>query len=356
MNENEILVYDVGGTFTRAGIYDTEKDKIVRAIRAPTPSIYRFPTLSHHAIRPLLYDTLRSMSAKLKLRRPSIVSVGFPGPIDSMGVAFCAPTVWGPALKPEPVQERLQNIWPASHVVVANDLTLAGYCLLGDVSEDFCVVTVSSGIGHKVFVEGRPVVGKNGRGGEIGHLRVDHRESAPICDCGGRGHLGALASGRAVPVQARWLAEQSPADFAKSSVGKFTGGHVSHLDNELVAREYVAGDSWTNKLIGNMARPLGQALAAVHATVGVERFVIIGGFANALGHGYLDLVARAAERSEWSLGQDWHQMFEFGNSGDDSVLIGAGRLATQLHKSKDENVRRPPSDLRGNTSHLSSVQ
>ena len=61
---------------------------------------------------------------------------------------------------------------------------------------NIAIVTVGSGVGHKVFLQGLPVAGVNGRGGEIGHLRVDWAADAIRCDCGGSGHVGGLASGR----------------------------------------------------------------------------------------------------------------------------------------------------------------
>jgi glucokinase len=272
---------------------------------------------------------MRSLARRLDALDPQVVSVGFPGPVDSEGVALRAPTVWGPDPEPEPVAERLQQIWPAARVVVSNDLSAAGHCFLRDVSEDICVVTVSSGIGHKVFLDGRPVAGTGGRGGEIGHLRVDFSAEAPICDCGDRGHLGAVASGRAIYNHAVRLAHSDPEAFACSSVGRTVSGDVSRLDNQLVAQAFRAHDPWATELIGRVAEPLGRVLAGIHSAVGVERFVIIGGAAHALGPLYLGLVGQAAAQSQWSLGQCWEQMLELGVMGDDAGLIGAGRLAAR---------------------------
>ncbi|MGE7415003.1 ROK family protein [Methylobacterium tarhaniae] len=235
----------------------------------------------------------------------------------------------GAEREPEPVAGRVKAIWPGARIRVVNDLSAAGYGFLRHAHDDACIVTVSSGIGHKVFLDGKPAIGPSGRGGEIGHLRVDFSEEAPLCECGARGHLGALACGRAVPEQAVRLARRDPGAFARSSLAAPVAGQARRVDSHLVARTFKAGDPWAMALVGVLAAPLGQALAGIHAAVGVERFVIMGGFAQALGPAYLALVGQAAAASTWDFGQVWGRMLELGEMGDDAGLIGAGRLAAR---------------------------
>jgi glucokinase len=77
-----------------------------------------------------------------------------------------------------------------------------------------------------------------------------------------------------------------------------------------------------------MARPLGQVLATIHLTLGIERFVIVGGFALALGPAYRALLVEAATSCCWSLSGHWDEMIELGEADDDAGLIGAARLVT----------------------------
>ena len=189
------------------------------------------------------------------------------------------------------------------------------------------MVTVSSGIGHKVFVGGRPVVGPGGRGGELGHLRVDFSNDAARCECGGRGHLGAVASGSATGDQVARLAVADLDRFAASLPGRRTGGRPELVDNRLLAEAFRAGDPWAERVIERMAHPLAWALAALHLAVGTERFVIVGGFALALGSRYREALSRLAARCCWDVGADWDHMVELGADDDDAGLIGAGRFA-----------------------------
>ena len=74
-------------------------------------------------------------------------------------------------------------------------------------AERFGVVTVSSGIGFKIF-DRRLGACVNDDAGEIGHLVIDESAGARRCECGERGHLAAFASGRAVEQAARIRAHQ----------------------------------------------------------------------------------------------------------------------------------------------------
>jgi C7-cyclitol 7-kinase len=220
------------------------------------------------------------------------------------------------------------RLWPTARVLIMNDVTAAGYCYLTRPDEDLCIVTVGSGIGNKVFIGGRPLVGPGARGGEIGHVQVDFSENAPFCDCGGRGHLGAMASGRGTGFQTARLAAQDPPGFVSSLLGRRVEGNLGRVDNEAIVEAFHQEDPWTLRLIRNMVRPLGQALAAIHVGIGIERFIIVGGFALALGACYRHLLAEAAASCCWDLGGNWDGMIELGHDDDDTGLIGAGRLAT----------------------------
>jgi glucokinase len=80
-------------------------------------------------------------------------------------------------------------------------------------------------------------------------------------------------------------------------------------------------------------------LAAVHLSMGVERFVIIGGFALALGEPYRLELVRAAATCGWRMGQDWNSMIELGHPEDNSGLLGAGRFVTEFADQQSRSRR-----------------
>lgn len=330
MRSGSILVFDVGGTSLRAGIYSLSTSRLERTIRRGTPSLRTLPGRGAGTIRERLFHEMAEMARELLGERPpAIVSVAFPGPIAPDGRVLAAPTVWGGdgATGPVPLGDVLRGFWAGARVYVLNDISAAGYCYLNDPLEDFCILTVSSGIGHKVFVRGQPVTGPNGRGGELGHLRVDFTPDAPACDCGGKGHLGAVASGSAVAHQMMRLEGEDRAGFLTSELGRRAVYDVGRVDNEAIVAAFLSSDPWTQRVVRRMARPIGQVLAAIHLAVGVERFVIIGGFAIALGSGFREMLSIAAAECTWDLGAEWDAMVELGREDEHAELVGAGRFA-----------------------------
>jgi glucokinase len=305
-----ILVFDIGGTRTRAGLFDASHSTLIRSVNEATPNHLDLPESSFEQLRQQLVSLMRRLGAELaEPETVTEVDVAFAGPIDPAGDVLAAPTIWGTRLtSPYPLSEDLARGWPNARVKIINDVTAAGYRYLRSSEDDFCIVTVSSGIGNKVFANGRALVGRNGLGGELGHLRVDDSESAPVCECGGRGHLGAVSSGRAVLAHAR--------KHAPASAEALTSG-------DLVAA-FRRNEPWAVKTIEHGAGPLGWALAAMHLGLGIERFVLVGGFALALGDSYRKLIAEAADARCWDGPGDWISRVELGVNDDFSGLIGAG--------------------------------
>src|SRR2546427_7668518 len=118
----------------------------------------------------------------LEGERPTRVAVAYSGPMDDAGHVLATPTVLGGSGgDPFPLQEACEALWPGAAVHALNDLTAAGYRYAAAGLRDFAILTVGSGIGHKVFLDGRPRVGPGGRGGEIGHLRLDFSADPAPC-------------------------------------------------------------------------------------------------------------------------------------------------------------------------------
>jgi glucokinase len=331
-SEDNCVVFDIGGTSSRAAIYVSARKGIDRMVAWPTPN---FLTQAHSSSDEICFSLLRQMRSVvegiLDAAQPSTVSIAFPGPIDGAGKILAAPTIWGSGRSPRiDLATSLSDFWPNSRIILLNDVSAAGYRYLRSDDENFCIVTVSSGIGHKVFAHGRPMIGPGGLGGEMGHVQIDASPGAPVCDCGGRGHLGAISSGRGALSMARRLATDFPVEFSKSVLFSRFGPDLGHMTNEDLVQTFHGNDVWAIQLIRHLARPLGQMLASIHLGTGVERFVLIGGFALALGEPYRAELARAAANCEWNLGQDWNRMLELGVADDNAGLIGAGRFATEF--------------------------
>ena len=114
------------------------------------------------------------------------------------------------------------------------------------------VVTISSGIGSKIFDRKHPsgVIDSPAWAGEIGHVIADESPDAPRCDCGGLGHLGAIASGRGIERAARRCAMGEPDSFARSMCAVLYGATAFTLNNEEhIVPAAMSGDKWCLEVI-----------------------------------------------------------------------------------------------------------
>ena len=308
------LVFDVGGTRLRGGVW--RAGRLVDRRAAPSPG-----TLAGSVVDPVaeLLRRLRALGDELLGgERPTAVGLAFPGPVSATGHVQQAPTLWGEQLaRPAALAERAAATFPGASIRLVNDVTAAGYRYADELS-DFCIVTVSSGIGSKLFVGGEVVVGPARRGGEIGHWQVDGAATA-TCECGGRGHLGAIASGRATAWHLAELERERPEAFANSPL-------TVDATNEALVAAYRAHDELATAVVRRGANALGRALALLHVGAGVERFIIYGGFAQALGGDYLDELRRAAAGCAWGDAESWQGRIVAAELDDDSGLVGMGVL------------------------------
>lgn len=325
-NNKTFLVFDIGGTFLRAAAYDTETHAVSKVAILETPPLASVAN-GAAALAKVVEAMKRAADDLTCGAPPHSVCIGFPGPVDSEGRLHAAPTIWGGQYRDRlPLKRMAADCWPNANIEVVNDVTAAGYYFVNDTTRDFLIVTVGSGVGSKLFIGGEPVLGSNARGGEIGHLRVDFSPNANVCDCGGIGHLGAISSGRGALQSAVRLARDDPAAFRRSRLDESCSGQPDRLTNEMLVEAFLSGDGWTRELVSSCTSYLGQALAAVHLNLGIETFVMVGGFSAALGDEYRKILCEAASAAMWQNGFSWETGIHLSKADDHPGLNGAGRF------------------------------
>jgi predicted NBD/HSP70 family sugar kinase len=325
MAGHPVLVFDIGGTNVRGAVCDPGSGRPVETAWRATPNYLDHPGWDAERLFAATLDEMAAVGHELAGSvPPAAVIVGWPGPVAPDGTALRSPTILGPEIdRVLPVGAAATDLWPTSEVATLNDLSAAGYAYVGRGCGDFCVVTVGSGIGNKVFVDGRPLVGPGGRGGEIGHGLAHMPADCPGGAVEPGARLGEVASGRGALRLAGRLARACPEAFADSRLAP-SGGD---FDERALVGAFLGGDAFARRAVELAAVPLGRALAGLHVGVGTERFVLTGGFATALGERYRRLVAAAARDGCWDVGQDWDGMVEIGSEEDG--LVGGGVYAVR---------------------------
>lgn len=291
-----IASFDIGGTNMRAAVVavDGRRADVLEQQRRPTPSHLLAPTITAQERLDDVIDFMVAFADQARRHaRADGVAAAFPGPLDAQGRVAALPTLWGSegaSLCPLALDRLLAQRLPGMPVRIYNDVSAAGFRFVAEHS-DFALFTLGSGVGLKVFVDGQPRVGPHGRGGELTHMVFDASADAPMCDCGGRGHLGALASGRA------WQRR------------------VERVGSEGAAAELDA-----------FAEPLARAVAMIHYTLGMETFLFAGGLAEGLGEPLRAAIVRRLPAQGWQQGQDWDAMIRLAPADDAHALLG-GALA-----------------------------
>ena len=206
------LVFDLGGTHLRCAIA-TDRGALVNSTkeRLATVSDGLEPAEVWRDIRARLAAYVAKNIDKTPAGSPIVIS--FPGPIGKDSVALQAPTLTGSNAEVPDLRAELKELSDRP-VHLLNDLSASAWHLSTYIPGRFLVVTVSSGIGSKIFDPAVGVLDDVAFAGEIGHSVADSSPDAVRCDCGGRGHLGAIASGRGIERRAREIARAAPHRFA----------------------------------------------------------------------------------------------------------------------------------------------
>lgn len=152
-------------------------------------------------------------------------------------------------------------------------------------------LTVSTGIGGGIIIDNKLYGGASGAAGEIGHMTIE--VNGPLCNCGNRGCLEALASGRAIAREAKEHLEQGK----KSLLLDLAEGIPANITAQLVHTAALRGDALALEVIHNAAISLGVGLANVVNIFNPEK-IVIGGGVSRMGNMLLEPASKVvAERA-----------------------------------------------------------
>lgn len=328
-----ILVFDVGGTSLRIGCYCEEQHRLVKQTRIATPNFVNSPLRDRDLIEQL-FRTMKNAADTLGLAYDTVVAA-LPGPVTVDGCVTALPTVLGAKLdRPIPAVALLQALFDMQNVHVLNDITAAGYRYLTSEHHTFHIVSSGSGIGSKLFIDGKRLTGNQGDAGEIGHLLHPLCPKELPCDCGGHGHVGAVSSGRGTLRLFKLRARQQPTAYLNSALGKTTPTY-DLLETSSLVEAFQQQDPWTLEVMDDAIRPLAHALAATRAVSGVASYILLGGFSCALGEPYRKRLAGLCA-SFFDAG-DWNDTIALGYADDNNGVIGCALYAQGLLRHEHES-------------------
>jgi glucokinase len=264
-----ILGVDIGGTKVAVGLVDGE-GKILTQGRKP---------MMANGTADAAFEAVTGAIDSLASSAPGgIQSIGIcaPGPLDpKTGVVLNPPNL--PCWRDFPLAEK---IVAAYHVLVKvdNDANAAALAeTRWGAARGFRYVfyaTIGTGIGTGIVLDGRIYHGNTGSAGEGGHVSIDYR--GPVCNCGKRGCIEILASGRAIGARAR---AKLAADPSRSVILELAKGDIAAVTTEFVGQAYAAGDAMAREILQETVEVLVPWLGNIVDLLDPDVLVMGGGVA-----------------------------------------------------------------------------
>ena len=307
----EAIGVDLGGTKMLVGVVDSERRVVYRS---SAPSI----GLGQQELLETLERQLRSALEA----RPGVVAagLGIPCTIDRQrGAAIIAVNL---QLADVPIRD-LMSERLGLPVMVDNDANLA---LLAESrfgaargARNAAMLTIGTGIGGGLIVDGRLYRGSTGAAGELGHIVIE--ADGPPCqgNCPNRGCVESLASGTAIAREGRAAAERAP----ESALGRALAGGEA-LDGALVTDAALEGDETAREVLALVGRRIGVALSSLANALDPDVIVIGGG---AIRAGELLVEPARSELAARALPPMNRTRVEAAELGPDAGMIGAAALA-----------------------------
>lgn len=297
---------DVGGTTVKVGFFETSGALLDKwETKTNTAN-------GGEAILPDIAKTIEEKLSKESISKDEVqgIGIGVPGPVlNASVVTRCVNLGWGEI----DVAGTLSKI-TGLPVKVGNDANVAA---LGEMwqggakgSSNVVMVTLGTGVGGGIIVDGRIVAGANGAGGEIGHMNVCEDEEE-ACNCGQHGCLEQYASATGV------------VRMAKRKLAKISEETSLHKYDDLTAKdvfdEAKAGDKVALEIVNEVCEILGKTLGKIACVVNPEVFVIGGGVSKA-GQILIDTVKKYYVPNTFTSCKD--ARFELASLGNDAGMYG----------------------------------
>ncbi|MDQ1538510.1 MAG: glucokinase [Actinomycetota bacterium] len=304
---------DIGGTKISGGVIDRD-GKILAKARRNTPALDPAAIIQEAA------SLTRELSAEHKVEAVGVACAAY---INREGstVYFSPNLAW----RDEPLQQRLEAALDLP-VTIENDANAAawGEFRFGVAAgaSNMVMVTVGTGIGGGIVVDGVLMHGAFGVAAELGHMRVV--PGGIRCGCGNRGCWEMYASGTALVREARELVISGTPHAAR--LGELCGGDPEALEGPDVTRAAVEGDPAAVELLVDLGVWIGEGVASVAAVLDPE-LVVLGGGVSEAGSLLIEPALGAFRRQLTGRGHRPEARFALASLGNDAGMIGAADLA-----------------------------
>ncbi len=310
MEAQYVIGVDLGGTTVKLGLFDVNGRVLEK---------WEIPTVKDNEgsqILPDIADTIKDKLNEKNIQTEEVVGVGMgvPGPVKEDGTVIkCANLGWGVFNVAGTLSELV-----GMRVKVANDANVAA---LGEMwqggakgHDDVVMVTLGTGVGGGIIINGKVVAGNHGAGGEIGHMKVNDEE-LDVCGCGKTGCLEQYSSATGIVRIARKVLGTKTNPSGLRELDELTSKAIFDLAKD--------GDELAIECVNILGKYLGRALANVACVADPEVFVIGGGVSRA-GQILIDAIQKYYVRDAFHACRTAE--FSLATLGNDAGIYGSAKL------------------------------
>lgn len=329
MTKPYVLGVDIGGTNTVFGIVDARGQVIA------SDSI---KTKKHSDFDSYIEELKTNVERLLKLNdaedKIQGIGIGAPNGNYYTGEIVNPPNLpWGPVI---PLAEKVSEAFGGIPVAVTNDANAAA---LGEMTygaargmTDFIMITLGTGVGSGIVINGRMVYGHDGNAGELGHL-VMKRNNGRMCGCGRTGCLEAYCSATGVARTAREFLEirQEPSSLRNLDIEEITSKDVYDAA--------VAGDKLAKEIFNYTGEILGEACADMVAFSSPQAIILFGGLAKS-GELLLKPLRESFEKNLMPIFRGKTEIIVSELKEADAAVLGASALGWEA-KRRSETLAAP---------------
>lgn len=301
---------DIGGTSVKMGLF-TDKGNLVDK--------WEIPTRKENNGEGVLPDVAKSLKSKIeekKIEKEQIIGIGIgvPGPVTGEGTVIeCVNLGWGIFN----VADEMKKL-TGFDTKVGNDANVAALGEMwqggGKGYQNLIMVTLGTGVGGGVILDGEILTGSNGAAGEIGHITVNYHEK-DRCNCGKSGCLEQFASATGIVREAKKMLQESQEPSRLRELQYISSKAIFDCAKE--------GDVLANQLVEQLGKYLGIALSHVAHVVDPQAFVIGGGVSKA-GTVLTDLIKKYYEQNVMLALKN--KEFKLAELGNDAGIYGSAKL------------------------------
>ena len=301
---------DVGGTTVKMGLFSADGNVMDK---------WEIPTRTENAGKEILPDIAESIRAKMAEKEIPAddvagVGVGVPGPVDGNGIVHTAVNLgWGQF----DLKKELTGLLGGMRVEGGNDANVAALGEMwkggGQGHRNLVAVTLGTGVGGGIIINGEILTGSTGAGGELGQIHVEDNETES-CNCGNFGCLEEYASATGIVR----LANRALQADGKDSI--LRNGEVSA---KAIFDAVKAGDELAVEVAKEFGEYLGKGLGVIAGIINPE-IIVIGGGVSKAGEVLFDYIRPPFERTVFSGCKD--TIFALATLGNDAGIYGAAKM------------------------------